>query len=421
MSPDVPNLMSAASQAAASGRWDEAERLWRRALELAPGHAQAHFNLGLHAYRRGDFADADANLRIAAAAAPADPTVAMALAVVKRDAGDPAGEAEWINQALKADPRFLPALLARGEHAERHGDLKAAARAFGAALEVAAAARELTPALRERIAHAKRVIERFSEQLYAFVAERTGLVMAALSPGEQGRWREAAAILCGRTPLYPSMASQLQVPRLPAQPFYERSLFPWAEAIEAETETITAELMALLDAGRPDFHPYIRIPDGAPVDQWRELNQSSRWSSYFLWEHGEAVAAHQAQCPRTTEALRMVDQADIAGLCPNAMYSALAPRTQIPPHHGETNARLVVHLPLIVPPHCHLRVGFDTRPWQPGRLLAFDDSIEHEARNDSDELRVVLIFDVWNPLLSAGERDMVRALAAATREFVPMT
>jgi len=63
------------------------------------------------------------------------------------------------------------------------------------------------------------------------------------------------------------------------------------------------------------------------------------------------------------------------------------------------------------------RVGFEQRRWKVGEVLIFDDSIEHEARNDSDELRVVLIFDVWNPLLSPGERDMVRALSAARREF----
>ena len=52
-----------------------------------------------------------------------------------------------------------------------------------------------------------------------------------------------------------------------------------------------------------------------------------------------------------------------------------------------------------------------------GEALIFDDSIEHEARNDSDELRVVLIFDVWNPLLSPGDRDMVKRLSAAKRQF----
>jgi aspartyl/asparaginyl beta-hydroxylase (cupin superfamily) len=99
------------------------------------------------------------------------------------------------------------------------------------------------------------------------------------------------------------------------------------------------------------------------------------------------------------------------------MFSALAPHTRIPPHHGETNARLVVHLPLIIPPGCWYRVGFEERNWKVGEALIFDDTIEHEARNDSDELRVVLIFDVWNPLLSPAERDMVRTLSAAIREF----
>jgi aspartyl/asparaginyl beta-hydroxylase (cupin superfamily) len=107
--------------------------------------------------------------------------------------------------------------------------------------------------------------------------------------------------------------------------------------------------------------------------------------------------------------------AAIAGLCPNAMFSALAPHTEIPPHTGETNARLVVHLPLIVPEKCSYRVGFEHRTWTEGELLIFDDTIEHTARNDSDALRVVLIFDVWNPLLAPEEREVVRTLAAASR------
>jgi aspartate beta-hydroxylase len=74
-----------------------------------------------------------------------------------------------------------------------------------------------------------------------------------------------------------------------------------------------------------------------------------------------------------------------------------------------------VHLPLIVPENCTYRVGFEHRTWKEGELLIFDDTIEHMARNDSDELRVVLIFDVWNPLLATEERELVRALAAASK------
>jgi aspartyl/asparaginyl beta-hydroxylase (cupin superfamily) len=99
------------------------------------------------------------------------------------------------------------------------------------------------------------------------------------------------------------------------------------------------------------------------------------------------------------------------------MFSLLKPRTRIPPHHGVTNVRLVTHLPLIIPAGCGFRVGNDTRQWIPGKAWVFDDTIEHEAWNDSDKLRVVLIFDIWHPHLTAAERVMVTALTAGLNAF----
>ncbi|OYW21010.1 MAG: hypothetical protein B7Z43_11800 [Sphingomonas sp. 12-62-6] len=95
------------------------------------------------------------------------------------------------------------------------------------------------------------------------------------------------------------------------------------------------------------------------------------------------------------------------------MFSLLAPGTAIPPHVGVNNARLVCHLPLVVPDGCWFRVGAETRFWQRGEAFVFDDTIEHEALNPSDQLRIVFIFDVWHPDLSAVERDAVAALIAA--------
>jgi aspartyl/asparaginyl beta-hydroxylase (cupin superfamily) len=99
------------------------------------------------------------------------------------------------------------------------------------------------------------------------------------------------------------------------------------------------------------------------------------------------------------------------------MYSLLKPRTVIPPHVGASNARLVCHLPLIVPPGCSFRVGNTVREWVPGRAWVFDDTIEHEARNDSDQLRVLLIWDTWHPDLTEPERRMITALSAALNAF----
>jgi aspartyl/asparaginyl beta-hydroxylase (cupin superfamily) len=211
------------------------------------------------------------------------------------------------------------------------------------------------------------------------------------------------------------------VPRLSAVPFFDVSLFPWVAAVEAATADIHAELLALLDeGGGEEFQPYVAYKPGAPVNQWKELNHSPRWSAFHLWRAGRPVAENLARCPRTAEALEAVSMASIDGLCPNAMFSALAPNTHIPPHNGETNARVVAHLPLIVPDGCSYRVGYDKRQWEVGKILVFDDTIEHEARNDSDQLRVVLIFDVWNPFLSEAEHALVCELMAAARRTVSL-
>lgn len=58
------------------------------------------------------------------------------------------------------------------------------------------------------------------------------------------------------------------------------------------------------------------------------------------------------------------------------------------------------HLPLVVPAggSCAIRVGNETRQWKEGELMIFDDSFEHEAWNNSGEDRIVLMFDIPNPL-----------------------
>jgi aspartyl/asparaginyl beta-hydroxylase (cupin superfamily) len=75
-------------------------------------------------------------------------------------------------------------------------------------------------------------------------------------------------------------------------------------------------------------------------------------------------------------------------------------------------------LPLIVPPGCGFRVGGETRAWEEGRLLVFDDTVEHEAWNHGDRDRILLIFDIWRPELDADERRAVTALFEAVDSYV---
>jgi aspartyl/asparaginyl beta-hydroxylase (cupin superfamily) len=99
------------------------------------------------------------------------------------------------------------------------------------------------------------------------------------------------------------------------------------------------------------------------------------------------------------------------------MFSALQPGTRIPPHTGVANTRLVVHLPLIVPEGCGFRVGNETRHWREGQAWVFDDTIEHEAWNDSAEPRVIFICDVWNPRLSEFECQLIAEMMMAMDKF----
>ena len=414
---DIQTLAAAATTAVNQGRWDQAEAAWAQVLALDPRHPQALYSLGVHAFKRGELAKSLQFLQAAHAAAPGDPAVLLSISVVLREQGDRGGELRAIEAALAADPYFLQALLAKAAHLELHGQSKAATATYRNALRAAPPEPHWPPALRNQLLHGRACVERLSAELAGFIAQRTDAGFGKLTAAEAERWREASAIMSGQSQPYPSVCSTLQVPRLPAIPFFERDVFPWVAALEACTEAITTELMAVMADAQGEFQPYIAYQPGTPVNQWLELNHSKRWSSYFLWKNGQPVKEHLQRCPETAKALAAIGMADIGGLCPNAMFSVLAPHTQIPPHHGETNARLVAHLPLIVPEKCRYRVGFEHRNWTVGETLIFDDSIEHEARNDSDQLRVVLIFDVWNPLLSPGDREMVKRLSAAKREF----
>ena len=109
-------------------------------------------------------------------------------------------------------------------------------------------------------------------------------------------------------------------------------------------------------------------------------------------------------------AVEATDMPRISVRAPNVLFSKLAAGARIPPHHGMLNARLICHLPLVVPSGCGFRVGGETREWEQGKLLIFDDTIEHEAWNQGPLDRIILIFDVWHPDLDQHERRAITSL-----------
>jgi aspartyl/asparaginyl beta-hydroxylase (cupin superfamily) len=137
------------------------------------------------------------------------------------------------------------------------------------------------------------------------------------------------------------------------------------------------------------------------------------WSAWYLWKNGEPVAGHAERCPQTMHALRNAPLSRVPNRSPSILFSLMKPGAHIPPHNGLVNTRLICHLPLIVPGRCRFRVGNEVREWVTDRAWAFDDTIEHEAWNDSDQTRVILLFEIWRPELTLEEQRLVTGLFEA--------
>jgi aspartyl/asparaginyl beta-hydroxylase (cupin superfamily) len=392
---------------AAAGRMPESDQLLASVAQRAPNHPAILNELGVRMLSRGAPQQAQAMFARATAADPKHPALWANLANSLRALGRRSEELDAITKALELDPRHLSALLQKGAYYEDQGDKRAAARVYQNLLACIPPGTEVPPNIKEAVDHAKRLVE----------ADRSELIAALEGPlaelrTRHGGRRQRRVDLCletlmgARQPYY-SQPTWMFMPELPAIEFFERFDFPWLDAFEAEAEAMRKELLQILVADREGLQPYIDFPADMPLDQFRELNRSRRWSAYFLWNQSSEVPAHIARCPVTCRLLAGAPRCFIEGRAPTAFFSILDANTRIPAHVGVTNTRCTVHVPLIIPPGCGFRVGSTTREWVPGQAWVFDDTINHEAWNLSDTPRAILIFDIWNPLLTAAERDMI--------------
>jgi len=359
-----------------------------------------------------DFASAASLLEQAAALSPHDPSLWVRIAAVRRAAGKPEAALDAVHKALAISPRDFTALLMRASLLERLG-MTQAGEAWGQALAQKPDG-EIPQQLQSILAEAQQKYAAWQTQREAELKLRMASSEQGATPEEAKRIERFRSNSIRRTRPYHSEPTNFHFPELTEREFHPRRLFPWIEELESATSGIAAELRKVMAAERAELVPYVQFEDHAPMDQWRLLNRNPDWTAIHLIQHGKGIEANARHCPDTMALLDKLPQPAITGASPNAMFSLLAPNTAIPPHVGISNSRLVCHLPLIVPNGCWFRVGAETRYWKPGEAFVFDDTMEHEAANPSDELRVVFIFDVWHPDLSPIERDAVAALISAS-------
>jgi ornithine lipid ester-linked acyl 2-hydroxylase len=206
--------------------------------------------------------------------------------------------------------------------------------------------------------------------------------------GGIGAWartiRQVAGILFARTitPLQADLDRQ-QAARervetaAPAEiptSFFAGDKFPFTQALENNWQAIYRELEGLQGEHFIDWSERYLYKEG--------------WTTFGLYGFGIKIEKNCQLCPETTQLLEQIPNLVTAG------FSSLRPGTSIAPHTGYPDGVLRCHLGLIVPgAECGIRVGKETRHWEPGKCLVFDDTLEHEAWNKSDRTRIILLLD----------------------------
>lgn len=405
--PAVTSLVSAAIAARQRGDAADERRLLDDALRAAPEHPQILNARGMRALADGDHDRALACFEGAAAGDPGQPVLWINQATIHRTHGNDAGERAALEAALAIDRLNFTAQLRLTELHQRRGDTIAAAQGWSGVVQMAAGMADRPPGVEDALVRGRAFLSDHANTLGLTITEQLGPALAEMGPAAR-RITACVDHMLGRRAIYTNQCSGLHVPFLPADEFFDRAAFPWFAELEAQTDTIRAEALALVASGDAPIRPYVRLDPGTPQNRWSALDNNADWSACFLWEYGVRNDEACARCPATAAALAAVPQTDIPGKAPTAFFSILRPHAHIPAHTGVTNTRTIVHLPLVVPDGCTFRVGGETRAWTEGEAFGFDDTIEHEAWNRSDLPRIVLIFDVWNPHLTLQERHLLR-------------
>jgi hypothetical protein len=333
---------------------------------------------------------------------------------------NPAFDEAEADRRLSVDQRDIVATLAKADNRMRARDYRAANAYYG---QVGRLAQEGGTIARTELLRARDatiwLADYFRQAIVDGLASR-GITATTMHP----RFAKSLAIMFGeqaRDPVYqrfPQMPNSYFYPDLPYLCFSDPSAHGWTAPIEAGFPDILEEAEELLK--NSEFAPHVRDATDRPQGDVHGLVNDPRWSTWDLTAMGVPVPERTGLCPRTFELIdRNAPLCRIPSRAPTIMFSLLRGGARIPPHTGMMNARIICHLPLIVPGSGALRVGDQVREWQPGRLLMFDDTVEHEAWNHSSDNRLVLIFDVWRDEIEQVEREQICALFETVDESQP--
>jgi hypothetical protein len=285
------------------------------------------------------------------------------------------------------------------------GATHAAERAYRAACAYAPLDLSLQRAIQQKLESARRRVEAVEAWRKRLLEWQPDGDLAALAGEEERRVRQFRSNILENLDAGPLAPPVFLYPGIKAKTYFDPAQFTGVEAIARQTDSIRNEFLALTESSLSEFAGRLGGLHAAA-----DGKSMGKWSMIPLIRNGIVVEEFASRCPTTMRLAAGLDLPKLGMISPSLYFSVLEPKSRIAPHSGMTNARLIAHWPLIVPDDCGFRVGGETREWKVGTPMVFDDMTNHEAWNDSDRMRVVLIADLWRPELTPLEKMAVADL-----------
>lgn len=318
------------------------------------------------------------------------------------------------DQRLMQNNQNASAMLAKADHRLLQNDYRAATAYYGAALNIMQNM-QMTQSLQQDALRAQGAMQWLNDQFKKLLLENLD-EKGYSQEKRHNNFQHSLEMMLGQKQRLPVTHSYPQTPMsfyysgTDYCEFADTSDYDWINKISENYDAIRSEADKLLK-NEDSFNPYIQSQNERPQGDVHGLLDNDEWSTLYLWENGGANEEIAKLCPITYQTIiENVPLCRITSRAPSIMFSLLKAGAKIPPHTGMLNTRFICHLPLIVPEKCGFRVGRETREWREGEVMVFDDTVEHEAWNDSDEDRLVLIFDIWRPEITQEEREQIVAL-----------
>jgi aspartate beta-hydroxylase len=422
---NLKNKLEYANSLILSGQVLQAEQLYATILIERPGELAALSALADLAVQRGDFSRAAQFLDDATRQHPRDFQLKLNYAAVLSKTNQLVKGIEQLESVVASAPTFYAAWLFLGQLLDAKGNRAGALQAWFKAVIGAQRAgqwideRTTEPQIIDQvIAAIEQVRVGRKELLYSSYQD----LRLRYSSKELERVDRALSGYLREWNATPPDARQrprfFYFPDLPNQPYQDPFLHTWATQLQSSFEVIRNDALRVF-AEDTQFRPFLeKRADRPNPEHIKGVGATPSWEAFFFYRHGERFDDNHARCPATSALLESIDLCRISEQAPEICFSVLRPGTEILPHYGVSNVRLVMHLPLVVPEKCALNlIDAGEHSWKEGQLVMFDDTYQHEAWNHSVSPRIVLLMDCWNPHLTPVERVAVKQLVEMITAF----